>query len=387
MSSPSPAPAHPVSPPARLPTLDGLRAIAILLVVPHNLDLIATFDGAQLVVAALHRGWIGVQLFFVLSGFLITGILLDARDAPDYYRSFFVRRALRIFPLYYATLLVLFVLLPALGLVPASFKCDAMVELSYWTYFSNWYGPFHQGPDPVSHFWSLALEEQFYLLWPFVIHRRSAGWVMRLCLAIAAASLLLRVVMLLAGTPAQAIYQFLVTRMDALALGGAAAAAFRVPSAASWTLDHRRFLLGASLLSLVGGAVLSRGYNFTHPVTLSLGFTFLAVGFALLVAAVVAADLLGAAGWPAALRWSFLRRVAKYSYAMYVLSVPLHFLVGKPVLSALGLAAGNSILVDLAYIIVGTALSFLAAAASFHLLEVHFLNLKDRFAPPLRAGV
>jgi len=387
MSSPSPAPAHPVSPPARLPTLDGLRAIAILLVVPHNLDLIATFDGAQLVVAALHRGWIGVQLFFVLSGFLITGILLDARDAPDYYRSFFVRRALRIFPLYYATLLVLFVLLPALGLVPASFKCDAMVELSYWTYFSNWYGPFHQGPDPVSHFWSLALEEQFYFLWPFVIHRRSAGWVMRLCLAIAAASLLLRVVMLLAGTPAQAIYQFLVTRMDALALGGAAAAAFRVPSAASWTLDHRRFLLGASLLSLVGGAVLSRGYNFTHPVTLSLGFTFLAVGFALLVAAVVAADLLGAAGWPAALRWSFLRRVAKYSYAMYVLSVPLHFLVGKPVLSALGLAAGNSILVDLAYIIVGTALSFLAAAASFHLLEVHFLNLKDRFAPPLRAGV
>jgi len=387
MSSPSPAPAHPVSPPARLPTLDGLRAIAILLVVPHNLDLIATFDGAQLVVAALHRGWIGVQLFFVLSGFLITGILLDARDAPDYYRSFFVRRALRIFPLYYATLLVLFVLLPALGLVPASFKCDAMVELSYWTYFSNWYGPFHQGPDPVSHFWSLALEEQFYFLWPFVIHRRSAGWVMRLCLAIAAASLLLRVVMLLAGTPAQAIYQFLVTRMDALALGGAAAAAFRVPSAASWTLDHRRFLLGASLLSLVGGAVLSRGYNFTHPVTLSLGFTFLAVGFALLVAAGVAADLLGAAGWPAALRWSFLRRVAKYSYAMYVLSVPLHFLVGKPVLSALGLAAGNSILVDLAYIIVGTALSFLAAAASFHLLEVHFLNLKDRFAPPLRAGV
>jgi len=382
-----PAPAHPVSPPARLPTLDGLRAIAILLVVPHNLNLIATFDGTQFVVAALHRGWIGVQLFFVLSGFLITGILLDARDAPDYYRSFFVRRALRIFPLYYATLLVLFVLLPALGLVPTSFKRDAMVELSYWAYFSNWYGPFHQGEESVSHFWSLALEEQFYFLWPFVIHRRSAGWVMRLCLAIAAASLLLRVVMLLAGTPAQAIYQFLVTRMDALALGGAAAAAFRVPSAASWTLDHRRFLLGASLLSLVAGAVLSRGYNLTHPVTLSLGFTFLAVGFAQLVAAGVAADLLGAAGWPAALRWSFLRRVAKYSYAMYVLSVPLHFLVGKPVLSALGLAAGNSILVDLAYIIVGTALSFLAAAASFHLLEVHFLNLKDRFAPPLRAGV
>ena len=374
-----PAPAHPVSP--RLPTLDGLRAIAILLVVPHNLNLIATFGGTQPVVAALHRGWIGVQLFFVLSGFLITRILLDARDAPDYYRSFFVRRALRIFPLYYAVLLVLFVLLPALGLV--SLESDPMVELSYWAYFSNWYGPFRHGPEAVSHFWSLAIEEQFYLLWPFVIHRRSAEWVMRLCLAIAAASLLLRVAMLVAGTPTQAIYQFLVTRMDALALGGAVAAAFRIPSIASWALNRRQFMLGASFLSIAAGAAISGGYNSLSPMTLSLGYTFLAVAFALLVAAGAAADHLGRAGWPGALRWSPLQRVAKYSYAMYVLSVPLHFLMGKPVLSALGLASTQSILVDLAYIIVGTAVSFLAAAALFHLLEVHFLKLKDRLAPPL----
>jgi len=379
MSPSNPAPAHPVSLPDRLPTLDGLRAIAILLVVPHNLNLIATYGGTHLFVAAVHRGWIGVQLFFVLSGFLITGILLDARDASNYYRSFFVRRALRIFPLYYATLVVLFVLLPALGLLPSSFERDPMVELSYWAYFSNWYGPFHKGPDSVSHFWSLAIEEQFYLLWPFVIHRRSAEWIMRLCFAIAAASLSLRVAMLLTGTPG--IYTFLVTRMDALALGGAVAAAFRVPSVASWTLNHRRFLPGASLLSLVAGAAISRGYQLTDGMTPSLGFTFLAVAFALLVAAGTAADHLGPAGWLGVLRWTFLRRVAKYSYAMYVLSVPVHFLVGKPVLSALGLASTNSIAVDLGYIVVGTALSFFAAAASFHLFEVHFLNLKDRFAP------
>jgi peptidoglycan/LPS O-acetylase OafA/YrhL len=381
MSPSNSAPAHPASLPPRLPTLDGLRAIAILLVVPHNLNLIATFGGPQLFVAAVHRGWIGVQLFFVLSGFLITSILLDARDSPDYYRSFFARRVLRIFPLYYATLLVLFVLLPALGLPPSSFKRDPVVELSYWAYFSNWYGPFHRGPESVSHFWSLASEEQFYLLWPFVIHRRSAAWVMRLCLAIAAACVTIRVVMLLAGAPTQAIYQFLVTRMDALALGGAAAAAFRIPSVASWTLNRRQFVLGASLFSLVAGAVISRGYYSTDPMTLSLGYTFLAVAFALLVAAGVAADHLGPAGWLGVLRWPLLRRVAKYSYAMYVLSVPLHFLVGKPVLSALGLASTNSIIVDLTYIIVGTALCFLAAAASFHLFEVHFLNLKERFAP------
>src|SRR5690348_8127135 len=315
--------AHPVSLPTRLPTLDGLRALAILLVVPHNLNLIATFSGTQVFVSALHRGWIGVQLFFVLSGFLITGFLLDARDAPRYYRSFFVRRALRIFPLYYATLLVLFVLLPAAGLLPSPFKPEPMVALSCWAYFSNWYGPFHRIPETVSHFWSLASEEQFYLLWPFVIHRRSAAWVMRLCLAIAAASLALRVAMLVAGSPVQAIYQFLATRMDALALGGAVAAALRIPSLASWALNRRRFMLGASFLSLAAGAAISRGYFSSSPMTLSLGYTFLAVAFALLVAAGAAADHLGPAGWLGVLRWSFLRRVATYSYAMYVLSVPL----------------------------------------------------------------
>jgi peptidoglycan/LPS O-acetylase OafA/YrhL len=378
VNSSNPAPAHPVPLPARLPILDGLRAIAILLVVPHNLNLMVTSGGiAHVFIAALYRGWIGVQLFFVLSGFLITGILLDARDAPRYYRSFFVRRVLRIFPLYYATLLVLFVLLPALGLLPGSFKRDPMVELSLWAYFSDWYGAFHPGEASVSHFWSLAVEEQFYLLWPFVIHRRSAEWVMRLCFAIAAAALALRVAMLLTGTPG--VYTFLATRMDALALGGAAAAAFRVPSIASWMLSHPRILLGAGLFSLFAGGLISRGY-YTDGITLSVGFTFLAVAFALLVAAGAAADRFGAGGWLGALRWSFLGKVAKYSYAMYVLSVPLHFLVGKPALSALGLDPGSPA-VGFTYIIVGTALSFVAAAASFHLLEVHFLKLKDRLAP------
>lgn len=382
MSLPTSEPASSVSPPARLHTLDGLRAIAILLVVPHNFNLMLTSGGAAyLFVVALHRGWIGVQLFFVLSGFLITGILLDARDAPNYYRSFFVRRVLRIFPLYYATLLVLFVLLPALDLLPASFRRDPMVELSCWFYFSNGYGPFHPVEGSVSHFWSLATEEQFYLLWPFVIHRRSAEWVMRVCVAIAVASLLLRIAMLIAGAPIQAIYQFLVTRTDALALGGAAAAAFRVPAVASWVLNHRRFLSGASLFSLLAGAAISRGYNFTDPLTQSLGYTFLAVAFALLVAAAAAADRLGQAGWVGVLRWMPLRKVAKYSYAMYVLSVPLHFLIGKPALSALGWSPGDSSSVGFAYILAGVALSYLAAVASFHLLEVHFLDLKSRFAP------
>jgi len=149
MSSPNP-PAHPT--PARLPTLDGLRRSRFSGRSAQS-HLIATFSGTQLVVAALHRGWIGVQLFFVLSGFLITRILLDARDAPDYYRSFFVRRALRIFPLYYATLLALLMLLPALGLVPSSAIRWSSCPTGP---ISPLVRPIPSATEPLSHFWSLA---------------------------------------------------------------------------------------------------------------------------------------------------------------------------------------------------------------------------------------
>lgn len=369
--------------PARLPTLDGLRAAAILLVVPHTLNLIVSPDdaGAHILAAVLDRGWVGVQLFFVLSGFLITGILLDSRNAENYYGSFYMRRVLRIFPLYYATLIAVFVLLPAVGLLPDSVKRDPTIELSYWLYFSNWHGPLHEGHGSMPHFWSLAVEEQFYLLWPLLVHRRSPHSVMRLCLAIAAAGLLFRVAMLLAEFPTEAIYRFLVSRMDALALGGFVAAALRVPSLSAWTLNHPRALLYGGLVTLLAGAAISRGYYFTSAITLSLGYTFLAVAFALLVAAGATADRLGSIGWATALRSKLLRKVAKYSYAMYVLCIPLHLLVGQQVLIALGLEAAHSAIVDIAYIVIGTAVTYLAAAASFHLLEVHFLRLKDRFTP------
>jgi len=103
-----------------IPALDGLRAVAILLVVPHHLDLMRPpVPGIDYPAAMLmHSGWIGVQLFFVLSGFLITGNLLDTRGSDNYFSAFFGRRALRILPLYFAVLTVAFVITPALVTLP-----------------------------------------------------------------------------------------------------------------------------------------------------------------------------------------------------------------------------------------------------------------------------
>src|SRR5262249_2846553 len=115
----------------------------------------------------LARGWMGVDLFFVLSGFLITGILLDSRGADGYFSSFYARRFLRIFPLYYGFLALWFLVL---AYVFGSAYSDLFArerQVWFWSYTANWGRPDELGA--LGHFWSLAIEEQFYLVWPLVV--------------------------------------------------------------------------------------------------------------------------------------------------------------------------------------------------------------------------
>jgi peptidoglycan/LPS O-acetylase OafA/YrhL len=196
-------PAMPRTLPSYFPALDGVRGIAILWVVMHNLSVaeetLLPSLGGRLLVAGLDGGWAAVTLFFALSGFLITGILLDGQKDPSYYRNFYVRRALRIFPLYYAVLFVAFFVLPLWGTLPPRLAVDESHQLWLWLYLSNWAEPYGMGGDAFPHFWSLAVEEQFYLLWPFLIRHRTPRAVVKLCLALAAAALVIRIGMFLAG--------------------------------------------------------------------------------------------------------------------------------------------------------------------------------------------
>jgi peptidoglycan/LPS O-acetylase OafA/YrhL len=155
------------------PALDGIRGIAILLVLVHHFTLFdpITSVGAWLGFVAL-LGWSGVDLFFVLSGFLITGILIDARTSDRYFISFYARRTLRIFPLYYLVVFLCFVVLPYFPRWHELLVGHAnLPEWPYWTYLVNFSiaerDAFQHGVLDVA--WSLAIEEQFYLLWAVLV--------------------------------------------------------------------------------------------------------------------------------------------------------------------------------------------------------------------------
>jgi len=377
--------------PQHLPALDGVRGLAIALVLCHNFQILEGPPDliGRVAELAFDLGWIGVQLFFVLSGFLITRILLQTQDAPNYYFAFFGRRLLRIFPLYYATLAVAFILLPALGAMPARWEADRPQQLWLWLYLSNWTAPYGSASHAFPHFWSLAVEEQFYLLWPLLVHRRSAAQVLRWCGAIALAILGVRIGMLAAGLGPDPVYSFTVTRLDALAIGGAAAAWLQLPGAPARAIALRQRLIAAALVLAAVGFVATRGYPRTSPLGQTLGYSVLALVFALGVVAAAAgdavADGVAARGWVGWLRAAPLRLLGRYSYGMYVFHKPLHDLAGKPLLQSLGLYDHAGSAVAVAYIAVATLVTLGLAMVSYHLFEKRFLGLKRWFvAEPAR---
>jgi peptidoglycan/LPS O-acetylase OafA/YrhL len=278
-------------------------------------------------------------------------------------------------------LLFVFVFLSAVDLLPPSLPRSPGTELSYWLFFANWYGPLHPGQGSMTHLWSLSVEEQFYLVWPFVIWRRSATQVRLLCVSIAVLSLCIRVWMLHVGSPTEAIYQFSISRMDALALGGAAAATMRMPLIAQHIWARRRVMFASALIVLLVGAALTGGYAAANPTTMSLGYTLLALDFAAIILLAACADTSRGPGWIRFLGLPWMRNIGKYSYSMYLLHVPLHLLVGLRVIQALGFDQNAPLIVNIAYLLLGTALSYIAAAATYRLIERPFLRLKKQFAP------
>ncbi|MEO7432879.1 MAG: acyltransferase [Dokdonella sp.] len=360
--------------------LDGLRGIAILLVLAHGFDVVGDSHGVVHHVGELMDvGWIGVQLFFVLSGFLITGILLDTRSNAHYYRSFFVRRVLRIFPLYYGVLLVAFVLLPMI----IDTGDSGRHQIWLWTYLANYVAPFGREEPAFPHFWSLCVEEQFYLVWPLVVRLTGRRGVVAISLALIAIAMATRIALRQHfGDPVgiEAAYMFTPSRMDALAIGALIAALLREPRNASWMMarDPRSLALAGG--ALLGASLVLGHLQRTGAVMQTFGYTLVAAAFGLILCALLQK------GTPS--RWigaAPLRRCGLYSYGMYVFYAPLHLFVGLPLLTRLAGPTPSGISA-LTYMIVATAATFALAALSYHAYERRFLALKPRLAPqPVQA--
>jgi peptidoglycan/LPS O-acetylase OafA/YrhL len=371
----------------RLPALDGLRGVAIALVLIHSLNLLesgGTLPG-QLLNFVSNIGWVGVQLFFVLSGFLITGILLDTRHSSNYFQSFFGRRVLRIFPLYYGSLIIAFIVLPAFGALPSSFHHDYEHQAWFWFYLSNWYAGAAQG---FPHYWSLALEEQFYLLWPLLVYRCASMRLLTICIGIAVTSLAVRLGMRWDDVSPEVVYVSSLCRMDALVLGAAVAVIVRKPGWFAKLRSHTTALLIGAMVITLPTAMITHGFERSSFYGQTVGYGMLSIIFALVIMAAALADSQQVAGiWRTVLVSKPLRTLGKYSYAMYLFQRPLHKLVGEPLVHRLGIAVGSSPLLAFVYVVAMTLLTLVLAMISFRLIEKPFLRLKDKFIadPPIVA--
>lgn len=365
-----------------IPGLDGLRAIAFLLVFAFHTNY-------------LQMGWTGVTLFFVLSGFLITGILLDMKEGlttGQYFVKFYGRRFLRIFPLYYFYLILITLL--AIWLISIPFRPNYMqIVLD-----QIWYAVFYvydfffgtaafQKSYFLDHFWSLSVEEQFYIFWPLLLLLIPKKYLKQLFILFIALGPLSRLALFffhgsgilrfLADSPAHFIYPLPFSHIDAFALG-AYISRFSIPRA------KQQFLLLAGLIPVVGlvseymatgemGDLSAFGYPLHIPEAYKFiwAYSLLNYFFAVVIYGVARE------GWfTRFLEWRPLRYLGKISYGLYVYHFPIIWFAGR--ISDLGIEP--PLLQPLSALIALLA-TILVASLSFHVLERPITNLKDRFFP------
>jgi peptidoglycan/LPS O-acetylase OafA/YrhL len=338
----------------KIPQLDGVRGIAIILVMLVNTSDKYPVLHLQHVVG---NGWMGVDLFFALSGFLITGILLDSKREPSYFKNFYARRALRILPLYYSVLIFMFVLVPLLR--PAQGQLILERSSPWWAYplfLQNFLIAVPtQAVGPLGVSWSLAIEEQFYLLWPLVVRFCSTALLRRIAVTMILLSVPLTFYL---STHHVLIYSNIFCRQVGLMAGALLALLVR-----SETFEPSKYAKAAWILFAVTLVVAfvseprgARWLAFTMVALAAASFVFLA--------------LYSSQRWlEFLLRNRFLRYTGTISYGLYLLhKIPTDLLQAmhldrRPVL----------ILPEM------LVASYVLAILSWNLLEKPFLRLKHFF--------
>ena len=358
--------------------LDGLRAVAIVLVLLYHFMEAVPIVGVKRVTGF---GWAGVDLFFVLSGYLIGGILLEQRKSPNYYRVFYLRRCLRILPLY-VVVITPALLVTGLGLQSyfPGHSLGGQFGVTIWLYpvFLQNIGSalLLASPLYLAPAWSLAVEEQFYLLLPpMVRHFKPQRLAAIIVTAIFAAPAFRGALLLVFGDKAAvAGYVLLPCRWDALLLGVMCAYAMRLPELKDW-LGARMGLLRIVWLALAAGmvAMISAGLERLSPLVVVVGYTWNAAFFTctLLLAT------LNHGGWFS--RWlsqPWLKPVATVSYGMYLLQGPTLALVQSAVHRTAHAPTGWT---TTGVNLLAMAVTAILAAASWRFFESRLIRLGHKY--------
>jgi peptidoglycan/LPS O-acetylase OafA/YrhL len=383
---------------ARLLVLDGLRGLAILLVMQHHFwGLAFGLSGRRpelgidvFASRVIGAGWFGVDLFFVLSGFLITGILYDAKRSAFFFRNFYARRFLRIFPLYYLFLVIILFLFPLWPRIAGPLQISKLqdTQLWFWTYMVNNASGIKQFdaqmPAGSGQFWSLAVEEQFYLVWPFLVLLLSRRMMMGLCAVLVVGALALRYVLTdpvsASFANLNASHVLLPARVDTLALGALLALGLRGGFDLARLKGIAYGIIAVAAVVLVTLAVRHDGLSTLDRDVETYGFSLLAFLFAsLLVLAVTSrpGDALHRV-----FTHSSLRFLGKYSYAIYVFHLAIAFNLAAEFLRRdyARTVFGSQIPFNVCFAILCSAVSIAAAWLSWHLFEKQVLKLK-RYVP------
>ena len=347
--------------PGHIPQLDVLRGLAVLAVmVSHSIG-----DVPSLHLRPVFRyGFIGVDLFFVLSGFLITGILLRTKDSPNYFVDFYARRALRIWPLYFCVLAFGFLIIP---IIQPQLRPTVAEQCHPWqtylVFIQNLMVPLSGTFGPLQITWSLCVEEQFYLVWPLVVLLCSPKNIARIAIGAVLLSLGLRIA---------AVHHWLVIdtyhntlcRLDGLAIGSLIAIALpKLERKAA-----RQYSLGLGAMALIGLATMAW-----------LGIASWA--FLGLVSIFFGAGMIWAISSSAFPKARFLAYTGRISYGLYLLHVPAFDIVRDRHVRPLIAVSHNLVVNDFIAFVCSMGLAFALAQASWWLLESPALSLKRYFEP------